>query len=123
MLDLTLGRVAHSPGRVSIHELTPMIPLRFIGRLILLSIVLGACDAFASDAQAGLGTYFSGMASRSRVIQVCVATMAVALFIMLKKFSPHDSSPRAFAPKVNYAPSEETRSLSPCHPVTLSPRE
>jgi hypothetical protein len=82
-----------------------MISLRFIGRLVLLLLVLVALDAFALEAQAGLGTYFSGMATRSRVVQVCVATMALSLLIILKKFSPHDSHPRAFAPKMNYAPS------------------
>ena len=70
-----------------------MIPLRFLGHPALLAIVLVAGDVFAPEAQAGLGAYFSGMASRSRVIQICVATMAVALFIMLKKFAPHDPSP------------------------------
>ena len=83
-----------------------MIPLRFFTRLVLLSIVFALLDAFALEAEAGLGTYFSGMASRSRVVQVCVVTMAIALLIMMKKFSPHNSAPRAFAPKMNYAPSE-----------------
>ncbi len=81
-----------------------MTPLLLFGRLVLLSVVLALCDAFAQEAQAGLGSFFSGMGSRSRVIQICVVTMGVALLIMMKKFSPHDSDPRAFAPKMNYAP-------------------
>lgn len=81
-----------------------MTPLRFLGRLVLLSTGFALFDAFAQEAQAGLGSFFSGMGSRSRVIQICVVTMGVALLIMMKKFSPHDSDPRAFAPKMNYAP-------------------
>ena len=81
---------------------------RFFGRLLALVILLAALDACAWEAQAGLGTYFSGMATRARVIQVCVLTMAVALFIMMKKFSPLAPDPRAFAPKMNYAPSERS---------------
>jgi hypothetical protein len=31
--------------------------------------------------------YFSGLATRSRVIQVCVVVMALALFILMKKLT------------------------------------
>ena len=100
----TLSRAMLSPGRVNIHELTPMIHRHFLARLLLLSIVLVLCDSFASEAQAGIGSFFSSMATRARVVQFCVVTMLVALFIIMKKFSLHDSDPRAFAPKMNYAP-------------------
>ena len=86
-----------------------MIPRHFFARLVLLSLVVVLVDAFALEAQAGLGSYFSGMASRSRVVQVCVVTMAVALLIMMKKFTPNESAPRAFAPKMNYAPIEDDK--------------
>ena len=86
-----------------------MIPRHFFTRLIFFAIVLALFDAIAPDAQAGLSSFFSGMATRSRVIQICVVTMAVALLIMMKKFSPHDSDPCAFAPKMNYAPFEDDK--------------
>ena len=78
-----------------------MIPRHFLARLFLLSFLVVLCDLFASDAHAGIGSFFSGMGSRTRVVQFCVLTMAVALFILMKKFS---SDPHAFAPKMNYAP-------------------
>ena len=84
-----------------------MIPPRFLARLLLLAVVLIVCDAFAPEARAGLGNLFSGLGARSRVVQFCVVTMAVALFILMKKFSFHDSDRRAFAPKMNYAPFED----------------
>ncbi|MFO0930758.1 MAG: hypothetical protein U0736_27630 [Gemmataceae bacterium] len=36
---------------------------------------------------AGIGSYLSGMATRSRVIQLCAVCMAIALFIIMKKFA------------------------------------
>ena len=86
-----------------------MIPQRLFTRLILLAFIFAILDALAPEAEAGLGSFFSGMGSRSRVIQVCIVTMAVALFVMLKKFSPQNSDPRAFAPKMNYAPFEDDK--------------
>ena len=82
-----------------------MIRRHFLARLLLLSIVLVLCDSFAPEAQAGIGSFFSSMATRARVVQFCVVTMLLALFIIMKKFSLHDSDPRAFSPKMNYAPS------------------
>jgi hypothetical protein len=31
--------------------------------------------------------FFSGMGSRTRVVQLCVVTMCLALFIMMRKFT------------------------------------
>ena len=31
--------------------------------------------------------YFSGMGSRTRVVQLCVVTMCLALFILMRKFT------------------------------------
>jgi hypothetical protein len=35
-------------------------------------------------------TFLSGMGSRTRVVQICVVTMCLALFILMKKFAPDD---------------------------------
>ena len=83
-----------------------MIPRHFLARLFFLSLLVVLCDLFASDAQAGIGSFFSGIGSRTRVVQFCVLTMVVALVILMKKFSPH---PHAFAPKMNYAPFEDDK--------------
>jgi hypothetical protein len=52
--------------------------------------------AFPSPAQAAdpgrppfaswITRHFSGLATRSRVVQVCVVSMCLALFILMKKF-------------------------------------
>ena len=34
---------------------------------------------------AGIGKYFSGLATRSRVVQLCVVAMCLALLILMKK--------------------------------------
>jgi hypothetical protein len=34
---------------------------------------------------AGLGTYFSGLNNRTRIVQFCVIVMCIALFILMKK--------------------------------------
>jgi hypothetical protein len=34
---------------------------------------------------AGIGKYFSGLATRSRVVQICVVAMCLALLILMKK--------------------------------------
>lgn len=39
---------------------------------------------------AGISEYFSGLARRDRVIQVCVVVMCLALAILMKKFGPND---------------------------------
>jgi hypothetical protein len=93
-----------------------MIPFRFplglLTRSLFLLAGLALMDALAADAQAGLGTYFSGLATRSRVVQVCVVTMAIALFIMMKKFAPQESDPSALRSNVNYAGSERSKDPS-----------
>ncbi len=74
---LRLGRVATA----TVFRVTPMSSPRWI---ILLALILLA--ASATPALAGIGSYFSGLATQSRVIQICIVTVAIALFIMLKKF-------------------------------------
>jgi len=36
--------------------------------------------------------YTAGLATRSRVVQICVVTMCLALFILMKKFAPSQCS-------------------------------
>jgi len=56
--------------------------------LWLLVVLVGfALLWLAEPALAGFGQYFSGMANRTRVIQICVVAMAIGLFILLKKFA------------------------------------
>lgn len=76
---------------------------RLFRRQALLAAALLLCDAAAPEAWAGVGTFFSGMGARSRIVQLCVVVAGFSLLIILKKFSP-DS--RAFAPKMNYALSQ-----------------
>lgn len=60
-----------------------------MSRPLLFSLcALFALLLLADPATAGLGSYLSGLATRSRVIQVCMVTMILALFIMIKKFTP-----------------------------------
>jgi hypothetical protein len=40
------------------------------------------------EAGLGLGRFFTGVGSRSRVVQVCVVVMCLALFILMKKWAP-----------------------------------
>lgn len=68
---------------------------RFPVRPAALAAAAWLFDLLAADAHAGFGTYFSGMATRSRVVQVCVGAMALALFILMKKFTPHEPWPRS----------------------------
>jgi hypothetical protein len=35
----------------------------------------------------GIGRYFSGTGGRTRVVQLCVVTMCIALFIMMRKLN------------------------------------
>src|SRR4051794_33828465 len=35
-----------------------------------------------------LGSYFNGLGARSRVVQVCIVAMALALFILMRKLAP-----------------------------------
>jgi hypothetical protein len=53
----------------------------------LLLLVVLALLLVAAPAEAGIGSWLSGLATRSRVIQVCIFVMCVALFIMMKKFT------------------------------------
>jgi hypothetical protein len=53
--------------------------------IFLLALALLALTA--GPALAGFGGWFSGLATQSRVIQICIVTVAIALFIMLKKLS------------------------------------
>jgi len=52
--------------------------------LFLLALALVA--ATAEPAFAGIGSWLSGLATQSRVIQICIVTLCLALFIMMKKF-------------------------------------
>src|SRR4051794_34507099 len=74
---------------------------------------LALAAALAADAHAGVGGFLSGQGSRARVLQVCIVTMAVALFIMLKKFAPPSSRPGAAAPNPDYAGTGQARPRSP----------
>lgn len=47
----------------------------------------------ASPLHAGIGSYLSGMATRSRVIQLCVVCMCIALVIIMKKFAEVGARP------------------------------
>lgn len=54
--------------------------------LVLLACVCLVFLLWAAPAEAGWQSWLSGFANRSRVIQICIATMVLALFIMMKKF-------------------------------------
>lgn len=54
---------------------------------------------------AGISSYLSGMATRSRVIQLCVVCMGIALFIIMKKFA--DGGPGGGPPARPVPPSVE----------------
>ncbi len=55
--------------------------------LLLLLCALAIVLLLPDPAAAGIGAWLSGLATRSRVIQVCMVVMLLALFIMMKKFS------------------------------------
>jgi hypothetical protein len=55
--------------------------------LLLLLFVLIALLLAAAPAEAGIGAWLSGFATRSRVIQICIFVMCLALFVMMKKFT------------------------------------
>jgi len=55
--------------------------------LLIFVCALLALLLLADPAAAGVGAWLSGLATRSRVIQVCMVTMLLALFVMIKKFS------------------------------------
>lgn len=66
--------------------------------LLVLSLLLTRFFLFPSIAHAAdpvFGGWFSAFLSsinnRTRIIQVCVVTMCLALFILMKKFSDVDS--------------------------------
>lgn len=67
--------------------LTVMLFLAFPSLLEAAESV-NVADSSPSPLFAGwFSKYFSGLATRSRVVQICVVTMCVALFILMKKFS------------------------------------
>jgi hypothetical protein len=47
---------------------------------------------------AGISKYLQGLATRERVIQICVIVMCLALFILMKKFT--DDSSRSQEPGI-----------------------
>lgn len=71
--------------------------LMLVGAVLLLLILVppvGATDLTAGQQQSmfvvfggTISKFFSGAGARGRVIQVCVACAAVALFILMKKFT------------------------------------
>lgn len=61
------------------------LPHFLIACLAVFVLLLGADLAFA-----GMSDFFSGLARRDRVIQVCVVVACLALFILMKKFGPAD---------------------------------
>ncbi len=88
-------------------------PLPFAGALVLLLVLLVPAPAAArgpatasapvlaagvplvfAEAEEGGGSRYTwrklttGLASRSRVVQVCIVVMAIALFILMKKLTP-----------------------------------
>jgi hypothetical protein len=54
---------------------------------VLALLLLLVC---AEPAVAGISGYFTGLARRDRVIQVCVVVALLALFILMKKFSSRE---------------------------------
>ncbi|MFQ3593612.1 MAG: hypothetical protein SNJ82_10585 [Gemmataceae bacterium] len=54
--------------------------------LLLVCCALALLLVLALPVEAGWRDWLSGFANRSRVIQICIAVMLLALFIMLKKF-------------------------------------
>jgi hypothetical protein len=58
-----------------------------MSRTLLFFFAVLALLVLADPAFARMFSWMSGLATRSRVIQVCMVTMAVALFVMMKKFS------------------------------------
>lgn len=55
---------------------------RWIWLAAVVALALSATPALAAW---GLGGWFGGVATQSRVIQICMVTIGIALFIMLKK--------------------------------------
>ena len=72
---LGLFRISDPSGVIVMRR-----PLFFVICALVMLLVL------ALPAEAGWTSWLSGFANRSRVIQVCIAVMILALFIMLKKF-------------------------------------
>lgn len=72
---------------------------------------------------AGLGAYFSDLATRHRVVQVCVVTMCLALLIIMKKFSsePWTNWPRRL--RAFPDPTGHRGTAIPHSPNTVPPRE
>ncbi|MFO0846188.1 MAG: hypothetical protein U0797_28060 [Gemmataceae bacterium] len=79
----------------------PRVPLLAAACLVLVALLVLPTPVFASESSSPVfaGWFsktitkaFEGLATRSRVIQVCVVTMCLALFILMKKFA--DVGPR-----------------------------
>lgn len=80
----------------------PRVPLLAMACLVLVLLLVLPTPVFAAEPSpspifAGwfskaFNKLFEGLATRSRVIQVCVVTMCLALFILMKKFA--DVGPR-----------------------------
>jgi hypothetical protein len=58
-----------------------------MSRTLLFFFAVLALLVLADPALAGMLSWMSGLATRSRVIQVCMVTMILALFVMIKKFN------------------------------------
>lgn len=78
----------------------PRVPLLAAACLVVVTLLALPTPAFGGEASPVFAGWFSksitkafeGLATRSRVIQVCVVTMCLALFILMKKFA--DVGPR-----------------------------
>jgi hypothetical protein len=80
----------------------PRVPLVAAACLVVVVLLVwptpvSAAEPSSSPVFAGwfskmFNRLFEGLATRSRVIQVCVVTMCLALFILMKKFA--DVGPR-----------------------------
>src|SRR5262249_39022173 len=65
--------------------MTQFIHVCLFACLALLVLLFCAEPAFA-----GIGAFFSGLARRDRVIQICAPVACLGLFILMKKFGPQD---------------------------------
>lgn len=57
---------------------------------VLVGLFILDAIALEADAAGGIRGFLGAAGTRTRIIQFCALTMAVALFIMLKKFAPDD---------------------------------
>jgi hypothetical protein len=63
----------------------------------------------------GVSSFLSGLTNRTRVIQVCVVVMCLALFILLKKFTDDEPTRQATGASRRAGPGgdQPRRSLTP----------